>query len=283
MIMDKNIIVLRSVYGKVIDKYILGVAKDPITGRYPDCVRRVNSMGDMILSDKDKNSGEVLIPETQTFEVKDGTTLNLEDPWEKAEWECIKHSSIIALSRDARDSKGNLLIDGEDARGKMNARYGLAELYVEAPELESVKRISTRQLRHKAEAYIFDDEKGAMGRVFHARLLGKDMKAAPDSEVTEYLLDIAQRDPQRIIDVYAGSDTGIRLLIIEAREKHIINIKNKVYVYADDIVLGITEDAVLAYLKDPKNKKILELIKRDTYPELEAAKEDSNKKTKTKE
>lgn len=281
--MDKNIIVLRSVYGKVIDKYILGVAKDPITGRYPDCVRRVNSMGDMILSDKDKNSGEVLIPETQTFEVKDGTTLNLEDPWEKAEWECIKHSSIIALSRDARDSKGNLLIDGEDARGKMNARYGLAELYVEAPELESVKRISTRQLRHKAEAYIFDDEKGAMGRVFHARLLGKDMKAAPDSEVTEYLLDIAQRDPQRIIDVYAGSDTGIRLLIIEAREKHIINIKNKVYVYADDIVLGITEDAVLAYLKDPKNKKILELIKRDTYPELEAAKEDSNKKTKIKE
>lgn len=283
MIMDKNIIVLRSVYGKVIDKYILGVAKDPITGRYPDCVRRVNSMGDMILSDKDRNSGEVLIPETQTFEVKDGTTLNLEDPWEKAEWECIKHSSIIALSRDARDSKGNLLIDGEDARGKMNARYGLAELYVEAPELESVKRISTRQLRHKAEAYIFDDEKGAMGRVFHARLLGKDMKAAPDSEVTEYLLDIAQRDPQRIIDVYAGSDTGIRLLIIEAREKHIINIKNKVYVYADDIVLGITEDAVLAYLKDPKNKKILELIKRDTYPELEAAKEDSNKKTKIKE
>ena len=278
MIMDKNIIVLRSVYGKVIDKYILGVAKDPITGRYPDCVRRVNSMGD-----KDRNSGEVLIPETQTFEVKDGTTLNLEDPWEKAEWECIKHSSIIALSRDARDSKGNLLIDGEDARGKMNARYGLAELYVEAPELESVKRISTRQLRHKAEAYIFDDEKGAMGRVFHARLLGKDMKAAPDSEVTEYLLDIAQRDPQRIIDVYAGSDTGIRLLIIEAREKHVINIKNKVYVYADDIVLGITEDAVLAYLKDPKNKKILELIKRDTYPELEAAKEDSNKKTKNKE
>lgn len=283
MIMDKNIIVLRSVYGKVIDKYILGVAKDPITGRYPDCVRRVNSMGDMILSDKDRNSGEVLIPETQVFEVKDGTTLNLEDPWEKAEWECIKHSSIIALSRDARDSKGNLLIDGEDARGKMNARYGLAELYVEAPELESVKRISTRQLRHKAEAYIFDDEKGAMGRVFHARLLGKDMKAAPDSEVTEYLLDIAQRDPQRIIDVYAGSDTGIRLLIIEAREKHVINIKNKVYVYADDIVLGITEDAVLAYLKDPKNKKILELIKRDTYPELEAAKGDSNKKTKNKE
>ena len=278
--MDKNNIVLRSVYGKVIDKYILAVSKNPVTGRYPDCVRRVNSMGDMILSDNDRNSGEIFIPENQIFEVKDGTTLNLEDPWEAAEWECIKYSPIIAMSRDARDSKGNLLIDGEDARGKTNARYGIAELYVEAPERESIKRISSKQLRHKAESYIFDDEKGATGRVFHARLLGKDMKSAPDSEVTEYLLDIASKDPQRIIDVYAGSDTGLRLLVIEAREKHIITIKNKVYVYADDIVLGITEDAVLAYLKDPKNKRILELIKRDTYPELEAAKADANKKEK---
>jgi hypothetical protein len=109
------------------------------------------------------------------------------------------------------------------------------------------------------------------------------MKSAPDSEVTEYLLDIAAKDPKRIIDVYAGSDTGLRLLVIEAREKHVITIKNKVYVYADDIVLGITEDAVLAYLKDPKNKKILELIKRDTYPELEAAKADSTKKKTNKE
>lgn len=281
--MDKNEIVLRSVFGKVVDKYFLGVTKNPVTGRYPDCVRRVNSMGDMILSDADKNSGQVLIPENQIFEIKDGTVLDLEDPWQKAEWECIKYSSIIAMSRDARDSKGDLLIDGEDARGKTNARYGIAELYVEAPERESIKRINTRQLRHKAESYIFDDEKGAMGRVFHARLLGKNMKSAPDSEVTEYLLDIAQKDPQRIIDVYSGTDTGIRLLILEAREKHVIVIKNKVFVYADDIVLGVTEDSVLAFLKDPKNKKILELIKRDTYPELEEAKEDAKKKETKKE
>lgn len=280
--MDKNIIVLRSVFGKVIDKYLLGVAKDPVTGRLPKCVRRVNSHGDMIMSDHDRNSGEVLIPENQVFTVKDGTELNLEDPYQAAEWECIKHSPIIALSRDARDSKGNLLIDGDRADGKVNARYGIAELYVEAPGVEASKKINKRELIHKAEAFIFDDEKGATGRVFRARLLGKNMKSAPDYEVKEYLLDIASKDPQKIIDVYTGSDTGIRLLIIEAREKHIINIKNKVYVYADDIILGVTEDSVLAYLKDPKNKKVLELIKRDTYPDLEAAKE-STKSKKEKE
>lgn len=276
--MDKNIIVLRSVYGKVGQIYYIQPVKDPKTGRYPDCVRRINSMGDMIMSDDDRNSGRVLVPENKVYEVQDGLQLNLEDPYDNAEWECIKYAPIIAPSRDARDSKGNLLIDGEIAEGKTHARYGVAELYVEAPGVEVAKKVSTLKLRHDAEEYIFDDARGAEGRVFIARLLGKNMKNAPDSEVTEYLLGIAAKDPKKIIDVYSGSDTGLRLLIIEAREKNVIVVKNKVFTYADEIILGVSEDSVLAFLKDPKNKKVLELIKRDTYPEMEAKKKDKQDK-----
>ena len=276
--MDKNIIVLRSVYGKVGQIYYIQPVKDPKTGRYPDCVRRINSMGDMIMSDDDRNSGKVLVPENKVYEVQDGLQLNLEDPYDNAEWECIKYAPIIAPSRDARDSKGNLLIDGEIAEGKTHARYGVAELYVEAPGIEVAKKVSTLKLRHDAEEYIFDDAKGAEGRVFIARLLGKNMKNAPDSEVTEYLLGIAAKDPKKIIDVYSGSDTGLRLLIIEAREKSVIVVKNKVFTYADEIILGVSEDSVLAFLKDPKNKKVLELIKRDTYPEMEVKKKDKQDK-----
>jgi len=235
-------------------------------------------MGDMIMSDEDRNSGKVLIPENKVYEVQDGLQLNLEDPYDNAEWECIKHAPIIAPSRDARDSKGNLLIDGEIAEGKTHARYGVAELYVEAPGVEVAKKVNTLKLRHDAEEYIFDDARGAEGRVFIARLLGKNMKSAPDSEVTEYLLGIAAKDPKKIIDVYSGSDTGLRLLIIEAREKHVIVVKNKVFTYADEIILGVSEDSVLAFLKDPKNKKVLELIKRDTYPEMEPKKKDKQDK-----
>ena len=276
--MDKNIIVLRSVYGKVGQIYYIQPVKDPKTGRYPDCVRRINSMGDMIMSDDDRNSGKVLVPENKVYEVQDGLQLNLEDPYDNAEWECIKYAPIIAPSRDARDSKGNLLIDGEIAEGKTHARYGVAELYVEAPGVEVAKKVNTLKLRHDAEEYIFDDAKGAEGRVFIARLLGKNMKNAPDSEVTEYLLGIAAKDPKKIIDVYSGSDTGLRLLIIEAREKNVIVVKNKVFTYADEIILGVSEDSVLAFLKDPKNKKVLELIKRDTYPEMEVRKKDKQDK-----
>jgi len=235
-------------------------------------------MGDMIMSDDDRNSGKVLVPENKVYEVQDGLQLNLEDPYDNAEWECIKYAPIIAPSRDARDSKGNLLIDGEIAEGKTHARYGVAELYVEAPGVEVAKKVNTLKLRHDAEEYIFDDAKGAEGRVFIARLLGKNMKNAPDSEVTEYLLGIAAKDPKKIIDVYSGSDTGLRLLIIEAREKNVIVVKNKVFTYADEIILGVSEDSVLAFLKDPKNKKVLELIKRDTYPEMEVRKKDKQDK-----
>jgi len=235
-------------------------------------------MGDMIMSDDDRNSGRVLVPENKVYEVQDGLQLNLEDPYDNAEWECIKYAPIIAPSRDARDSKGNLLIDGEIAEGKTHARYGVAELYVEAPGVEVAKKVNTLKLRHDAEEYIFDDAKGAEGRVFIARLLGKNMKNAPDSEVTEYLLGIAAKDPKKIIDVYSGSDTGLRLLIIEAREKSVIVVKNKVFTYADEIILGVSEDSVLAFLKDPKNKKVLELIKRDTYPEMEPKKKDKQDK-----
>ena len=39
------------------------------------------------------------------------------------------------------------------------------------------------------------------------------------------------------------------------------------YLYGDNIVLGATDDAVIAWFKDPKNKKIVDLIQKDTFPE----------------
>lgn len=281
--MEKNIIVLRSVFGKVGQIIYIEPCKNPKTGRFPDCVRRVNSMGDMILSDEDKNSGKVLIPENQVFEVKDGSSFDLEDPYDAAVWECIKYAPVIAPSRDARDAHGNLLIDGENAEGKTNARYGIAELYVESPGVEVSKRVSKTKLVFDAQSFIFNDEKGAEGRVLKARLLGKNMRNAPDSEVTEYLLGVAKDNPKKIIDIYSGTDMTLRLLLIEAREKKVIYIKNKVFMYGDDIVLGISDDSVIAFLKQPQHQKILELIKRDTYPELEVSSKKASKKQDNKE
>ena len=89
----------------------------------------------------------------------------------------------------------------------------------------------------------------------------------PDADVTDYLLQIAEQDPEKIISLYTGGDTAIRLLFIEAKDKHVIVYKNKLYMYADS-VLGATDDAVILFLKDPKNANLYKLIKKDTFPNL---------------
>lgn len=282
--MERNLVILRSVYGKVGQKYFITPCRDPKTGRFPDCVRPVNSNGDMIMSDADRNDGLPLIPENRVIIVEDGAQFDLNDPWKKAEWEAIKNAPIIAPARDARDSKGNLLIDGAKAEGmvaQMRARYGVAELYIETPGAATAARVTRKRLIHDAETYIYNDNRGAEGRVLKARLLGKNMKNVPDSEVTDFLLKIAEQDPKKIINIYTGTDTALRLLLIDAKERKIIIVKNKVYMYNDE-ALGVTDDAVIAYFQNPKNAKMLELITRDTYPELEVKKTDKKKSEESK-
>lgn len=274
----RNLVVLRSVYGKVGIKYFIQPSRDPKTGRYPDCVKYVDSKGDLILTDAEKNSGNVWIGENQTFEVVDGTTFDMDNPWDRAKWEAIQHCPIIAPYRKAKDKNGVYLIDGDtkmkgDYKSVAKAKYGVAELYVERPGEETQIKVTKKKLQHKAITYIVEDPKGAAGRALIAKLMGKSMRNAPDADVEDYLISVAEKNPERIIDLYTGEDTGLRLLFVEAREKSIIITKNKLYVYGEGTVLGATDDAVIAWMRDPKNVHILELIRRDTNPELYEKKE----------
>lgn len=70
-----NKIILRSVYGKVGMKYFIQPCKDKL-GRWPNCVKKVDSHGDMILSDIEKNEyaskKKIFFPETTVFVITDG-------------------------------------------------------------------------------------------------------------------------------------------------------------------------------------------------------------------
>jgi hypothetical protein len=272
---DGNYIIIRSVFGKVGQKYFLNPAKDPETNRFPDCVKHVDSKGDMILTEAERNSGEYFIPEDALIIIEDGKSFNLDDPYEAAQWHAIQHSRIIAMSRDARDKRGNLIIDG-DAK-----RYGSAELYIERPGYEIKKKNSKKKLINVAESLIFNSS--LEDQVKLARLLGKNMKNAPAADVEDWLLQKAAKDPQLVIDMKQGDDSIYRILFYDATDKFIITTKNKLYVYGDEgIVLGATDEAAIAWLKDPNHKKILEMIKKETYPHLyptddkQASKTDDN-------
>ena len=90
-----NKIILRSVYGKVGQKYTLQPCKDRVTGQYPDCVKYVDSKGDMIMTDAERNSGKVYIPENFSITFESGKEFNLDNPIERAQWEAIKNCSLI--------------------------------------------------------------------------------------------------------------------------------------------------------------------------------------------
>lgn len=277
-IFDDTKIILRSVYDKANIKYFIPPCKDK-RGNLPPCVKKVDSNGDMIMSDKEKSDWAegkiILIPENKVFEIVSGTVFDLTDPYEKAKWDAIKNCPIIAKDRDERDENGNLVIDGpkQDVmkayKNKgVGVKNGVAELYIDRPGLDTQRRVSRKQLVHKACSFIYDDENGQEGQINMARLLGKNMQNQPLADVTDYLISVAEKNPDKIISLYTGNDTSLRLLLIDALENNVIYIKNKLYLYGDNIALGATDDAVLTWMKEPKNLKVLELIKKDTYPDL---------------
>lgn len=262
-----DIVVLRSVYGKI-GKYFMNPCKDPETGEYPECVRPVDSKGDMILSDKDRNSGNVFIKENAVIVITDGQTFDMRKPREKATWEAIRHNPMIAPERFAKDRNGNYLIDGTMGYKNTKPRYGIAELYVDRPGLEAQVKVNRIALLRNALNFIYEDERGSEGRLLKARLLGRKMDNFPDADVTEFLIETARKTPEKIIELYTGDDVALRLLFIEAKDKNVIIYKNKLYTYGDNIILGATDDAVLNWMKVPTNQKVLDLIRKDTYPDL---------------
>lgn len=271
--LKSNIVVLRSVFGKVGQKYYIQPQKDS-RGRYADCVKRVNSQGDIILTpeeiEKESKGLAAYIPETELFVIEDGKTFNLDDVYENAVWEAIKNCDLIAPDRFAKNDKGDYLIDGTvDPRSK-RPRYGTAELYVDRPGLEAQRRVTRRKLIVETSNYIMNDERGYEGRLLVAKVLGRDMKNQPNADVEDYLLSIAEKTPEKIINCYTGGDIQLRMLFIEAREKGVILKKDGLFVYGEDgkVALGATDNAVVEWMKSSRNAKTLALIRKDTYPDM---------------
>ena len=271
--LKSNVVVLRSVFGKVGQKYFIQPQKDR-NGRYPSCVKRVDSQGDIILTQAElemESRGEAaFIPETALFTIEDGKTFNLDDVYEAAEWEAIKNCELIAPDRFAKNDKGDYLIDGTVDPKSKRPRYGVAELYVDRPGLDSQRRVTRRKLIVEASNYIMNDERGYEGRLLVAKVLGRDMKNQPNADVEDYLLSIAEKTPEKIIGAYTGGDIQLRMLFIEAREKGFIFKKDGLYLFGEDgkVTLGATDSAVVEWMKQSKNQKTLSLIRKDTYPEM---------------
>ena len=282
--LKSNVVVLRSVYGKVGQKYFIQPQRNPKTGRFPECVKQVNSYGDIILTEDERNREALglahFIPVTEVFTITDGKSFDLDDIYQAAEWEAIKNCDLIAVDRYAKNDKGDYLIDGTVDKHSTRPRYGAAELYVDRPGLDASRRVTRKKLIHQAINFILDDERGYDGRLLVARVLGRNMKNQPNADVEDYLISIAEKTPEKIINCYTGGDMQFRMLFIEAREHGVIRKKQVLYVFGDDgkCILGATDDAAIEWMQSPKNSKVMAMIRKDTYPEMFVDEELSDKK-----
>ena len=268
--LKSNIVVLRSVWGKRGQKYYIQPQKDS-KGQYPACVRKVNSDGDMIL--KAGDDPDFLITEDRIFTIQDGTTFNLNDPYQAVEWQAIENCFLIAPSRFAKDANGNYLIDGTpdvvtNSNYGARSRYGRAELYVERPGLEAQQKVTRAKLELQATNYIY--QFGYEDWLTFAKVLGRNMENQPLPDVEYFLISVAKKTPEKIIEICSGGDLANRVLFITAKEHGVIRKKNGMYIYGEDgdLILGASEEAVIDWMKQPKNKKTLELIRKDSYPEM---------------
>ena len=257
------IVTLKNVYGRE-KKYFLQPCKQKNGTNLPFVKKvRYDSNGDseMILSPNEANdpNRDYFIPEDILIEIYGGKTFDLSDPYQKNLWECIKDNPVIAPERDARDGKGVLLIDGTQER------FGRADFYVEREGEQSQRRVSRIQLVTKAYTFIENDT--AAGRLTKCKLLGKAMRHAPDTDIQDYLYTRAEKNPKEIIDIYTGSDQALKLLVIDAKDGHIIVNQSGIWMFSET-ALGATDEAIIFFLKHPDNKTILESIRDLTYPDL---------------
>lgn len=259
-----NEIILRSVYGKVNQTYFIQPCPNPRTGRLPDCVRTVDSNGDMILSEDDvrkMSRGEAhFVPSNHVFEIVDGTHYNLDDIVDKANWESIEHCNWIAKDRFQRDDDGNLIVDGN------SRRYGVADLYVERPGEITQARMTRKQVVFRASQYIYEDSEA--NRIKKCRVLGRNLSNAIPADVLDYLIEQAEKDPKKIINLYEGEDWKMHLFLLDAIDRGVVRKSGGIYKY-EDMMLGGSMEATISFLRDIRYRKLLDSIKRETYPDLQ--------------
>lgn len=275
--LESNLIVIKGAFDKTPgQEYKIAPCKMP-NGSFPACVRKTNANGDMILTDEDIkkwNAGEaVFIPEDQPIVVHHGSTFDLDDPLQKAQWEAIKNSRLIAKERDERDINGDLTIDGGksiiDAHDNPRGRYGLAELYIERPGRSAQARVKIAKLIHEAEDLVLNDS--LSHQIMICKLFEKDMSHAHPSDVEDFLWQQASKNPEKVIKFYNTEESSNRLLVLVAQDKGVV-VKKQDGLYYADIKLGSSLDFAVDYLKASENKALRDAIKSETYPELEKKK-----------
>ena len=199
------------------------------------------------LSEEDKRKLKYWAEPDSKFVIKDGTTFDLNKELDRVTWEWVKHAPcIVETEEECQFTPG-------------------AEFFIYIEGKEAQKSISRREKKFEAMKLILEDN--SMNYPLRAKLLGVNMDGEPLVVIKDYLTEEAEKNPQKILDIYKSHDISVRLLLMKAKEKGIIKIDTGgIYRYGNN-VLGVTENSAISWLQDPGNKHIVSALEQEVNPE----------------
>ena len=197
-------------------------------------------------------------PETK-FVIKDGVTFDLNIESQRITWDWVKHCPCIAMTE-------------EECQFTPGAEYFI---YVENEE--AAKNVAKKEKKYEAVNCVMNDSPVN----YHLRsiLLGTDMGTESPVVIKDYLLDIAESAPEKILDIYKSHDLSLRLLLLKAM-KNMIVIRDEAGVYRyGNTVLGMSESSAVAWMQDIENKNVVAMLEKEVNPDYFADDEPKKKVT----
>ena len=167
------------------------------------------------------------------FELMDGAELDTSTKSGKVTWDWLKHSVYLALSKEEASLKSDR-----------------PHFYVYIEEVEATKSIS--KIQDKLKALNLVENSSVDDLYMRVRLMGENRSGQNPVLIREYLLDIADRNPQQILDLYTSSTTVAKLALYEYQDNNIVRIDNNGIYYYQEEMLGSLDQAVNYIAKNGK-------------------------------
>jgi hypothetical protein len=197
-------------------------------------------------SEEDKRKLVYWAEPTSKCVIKDGQGFDLNRESDRVTWEWVKHASCICKTKEqVQHTPG-------------------AEFYIHLENQEAKQNVSRYELKFKANEYIIKDN--SVNYPMRVELLGVNMDHDSPIIIKEFLMEMADKHPEKIISVYNSRDISARLLLLKGLKKKVIFIADGgLYTYGSN-VLGTTERSAINWLMSPENKEIVKVLESEISP-----------------
>jgi hypothetical protein len=226
-----KLIVLKSVFKN--GKYTVQPAKDLVKNWFHGVPR---------LSEDEKKKLDYFTTPDSKLILIDGMEFDLNDPVAVENWKWVKHLPCVAMSF-------------EEAQKTPSAQF---YVYIAGREAREANKNS--DLKFKAIRYIMEDS--PVNYENRALILDNDLAGESPEEIKKILIEIAERQPTRVIAAYEAKNLSIKLLYLKARQKGIVKSQDGMILFGSN-VLGVNQEGALAFLQTKEHSQILDLLEKE--------------------